>query len=106
MREKSLILGNNAIDARSGHGTVGLATEGGICHRVWARFRGWFEIPYGYEDDTGFHYGKPPRPQYPLALTDRACDAMLNQAAAVSVDAAMHSAQPVATKLGAQASPR
>lgn len=55
---------------------------------VWARltrwFQDWFEIPYGYEDASGFHYGKepiPPQFQSPNPETthvfrDRAGDAM------------------------------
>lgn len=53
--------------------------------RLFARLRSWFEIPFGYEDATGFHYGHEPvpTPATPWSnaagnvLTDRACDAML-----------------------------
>jgi len=49
-----------------------------------ARLRAWFEIPFGYEDRNGFHYGHEPvsarHPSWSSAaskiLTDRACDAM------------------------------
>lgn len=53
--------------------------------RRWAhRLRTWFEIPYGYEDESGFHYGQPPRPRSAAAgaadwrrFTDRASEVML-----------------------------
>jgi len=56
----------------------------GLWLRWVARVRSWFEIPYGYEDERGFHYGKPPAlnriDQAQLAgnqiLTDRATEAM------------------------------
>lgn len=37
------------------------------------RIRSWFEIPYGYQDENGFHYGRQPAPPH---FTDRASDAM------------------------------
>jgi len=37
------------------------------------RIRSWFEIPYGYQDENGFHYGRQPAPP---TFTDRASDAM------------------------------
>ena len=57
--------------------------------RVWARVRSWFEIPFGYEDETGFHYGHEPLPVQATAqaaaprepfrevFTDRACDSAI-----------------------------
>jgi hypothetical protein len=44
--------------------------------------RSWFEIPYGYEDEKGFHYGPEPLPAKLAARkkvsqkvhTDRASD--------------------------------
>ena len=54
----------------------------------WQRFarrlRACLEVPYGYEDDSGFHLGEEPVPPDIAAkladsrkvLTDRACDAM------------------------------
>jgi hypothetical protein len=31
-----------------------------IFSRAWSTMRSWFEVPYGYEDETGFHYGEEP----------------------------------------------
>jgi len=57
----------------------------GFWQRFAARMRSWFEIPYGYEDETGFHYGHEPVPHHlaaqsaaPKVFTDRACDAMMS----------------------------
>ena len=53
---------------------------------LWHRFVSWlrsrFEIPYGYEDERGFHYGIEPAPgaraerttDSPKVFTDRASD--------------------------------
>lgn len=55
----------------------------GFWSRVVARVRSWFEIPYGYEDEKGFHYGVEPAPANLKAktsappqnvFTDRASD--------------------------------
>lgn len=57
--------------------------------RALARVRSWFEIPFGYEDETGFHYGHEPLPVQTTAqataprepfrevFTDRACDSAM-----------------------------
>lgn len=41
--------------------------------RIWERFasqiRGWFEVPLGYEDENGFHYGPEPRPTLTASVT-------------------------------------
>lgn len=69
---------------------IGSARESlptGFWQRLVARMRLWFEIPYGYEDENGFHYGHEPAPNSlslavlsaaPKVFTDRACDAMLS----------------------------
>ena len=52
--------------------------------RLARRVRSCLEIPYGYEDESGFHLGEEPVPPDIAAkladsrrlLTDRACDAM------------------------------
>ena len=41
--------------------------------RFVARIRSWFEVPYGYQDENGFHYGPQPAPP---GFTDRASEAM------------------------------
>jgi hypothetical protein len=58
----------------------------GFWQRLLAQVRSWFEIPYGYEDENGFHYGHEPAPQllaapsadWPKVFTDRACDARMS----------------------------
>jgi hypothetical protein len=52
--------------------------------RIAARMHAWFEIPYGYQDERGFHYGRQVAPKRlaeadvsgTRVFTDRACDAM------------------------------
>lgn len=54
----------------------------GFWNRCIAWVRSWFEIPYGYEDEKGFHYGVEPvraKPSPKLSAsqkvnTDRASD--------------------------------
>ena len=54
----------------------------GIFSRTWATVRSWFEVPYGYEDEDGFHYGHEPLPvqssttptTFHEVFTDRAHD--------------------------------
>ena len=41
----------------------------GLWPRLLARLRSWFEIPFGYEDEKGFHYGIEPIPAKPMAQT-------------------------------------
>jgi len=38
------------------------ATPVGFWSRLTARIRAWFEVPTGYEDESGFHYGQQPMP--------------------------------------------
>lgn len=62
------------------------AARTGFWARFTARIRSWFEVPLGYEDDTGFHYGAQsaptPRPAGETTpvrtqvLTDRADQAI------------------------------
>lgn len=55
--------------------------------RMVRRVRSWFEFPYGYQDEDGFHFGVPPAPEKALSssavnvphFTDRA-DAAINDA--------------------------
>lgn len=54
--------------------------------RLLVRLRSWLEVPYGYQDENGFHYGDEPVPALPgnqaaavpHVFVDRACDAMLS----------------------------
>jgi hypothetical protein len=32
----------------------------GVFGKVWSTIKGKFEVPVGYQDETGFHYGKQP----------------------------------------------
>jgi len=54
----------------------------GLLARVLQRIRSWFEVPFGYQDGAGFHYGREPRPQKSVSgaplpkLTDRRHEAM------------------------------
>jgi hypothetical protein len=51
-------------------------------HRVVSWLQSRFEVPYGYEDERGFHYGVEPAPNArleqtpnePKVFTDRASD--------------------------------
>lgn len=68
------------------------APAGNVVSRAWARVRSWFEIPFGYEDETGFHYGHEPAPvkaattpsTFREVFTDRACDSAMFMAATSS----------------------
>jgi hypothetical protein len=61
-----------------------MAGASGFWGRLAARVRSWFEVPYGYEDETGFHYGPAPTPEWAKklnsvglpVLTDRAAHAI------------------------------
>lgn len=56
------------------------AARDGFWARLTASLRGWFEVPFGYEDEQGFHYGQQPTPKFAAegasfrarVLTDRA----------------------------------
>jgi hypothetical protein len=37
--------------------------EAGFWSRALNRVRSWFQIPEGYQDETGFHYGIQPPPR-------------------------------------------
>lgn len=63
--------------------------RGNFLQRVWATISSWFEIPLGYEDETGFHYGHEPTPvqastkpsTFREDFTDRAHDTAMFMAA-------------------------
>src|SRR5436190_11617072 len=62
------------------------AVQSYFWQRLVTRLRSWFKIPYGYEDQNGFHYGLETMPPQLTAgtaaarkvYTDRACHAMLS----------------------------
>jgi hypothetical protein len=67
-----------------GFPTGNQATSHGVWGWLSQRVRSWFEPPFGYQDETGFHYGNPPEPHRnasplssrPAIATDRASDVM------------------------------
>jgi hypothetical protein len=73
---------NHAEHTRAAGESSTSAPAGNVVSRAWARVRSWFEIPFGYEDETGFHYGHEPAPvtaattpsTFREVFTDRACD--------------------------------
>lgn len=80
--------------------------------RFWAgftaRLRSWLEVPLGYEDDTGFHYGTQSAPIPPPAtettsvraqvLTDRADQAIKHCIALPVTDTPAPSATPATSE--------
>ena len=56
--------------------TTSVTSPIGFWQRFLTRVRSWFEIPFGYEDEDGFHYGH--EPVAPKVFTDRASDAMFS----------------------------
>ncbi len=44
----------------------------GIWSRFTARIRTWFEVPFGYEDESGFHYGSQAAPPKARLATEAA----------------------------------
>ena len=77
----------------------------GFWARFTARLRSWFEVPLGYEDDTGFHYGAQSGPTQWSAtettsvraqvLTDRADQAIKHSVALPVTEQPTPSATPV-----------
>ena len=63
------------------------APSANILSRAWTTVRSWFEIPYGYEDENGFHYGDEPvtcrsdANSLREVFTDRASDTAMFMAA-------------------------
>jgi len=62
-----------------------------LIERVSTRIISWFNIPEGYQDENGFHYGPQPKPAWMTAsaattarhlFTDRASDAISYASAA------------------------
>jgi len=62
------------------------------------RIRTWLEIPYGYQDENGFHYGPQPAPKnftdsaskamtYPQPLPASPAEVVPKSSAAVAPDA-------------------
>jgi hypothetical protein len=84
------------------------AAKAGLWARFIARLRAWLEVPVGYEDDTGFHYGAQSAPTPPLAtettlvrarvLTDRAEQAIKHSVALPVTDQPAPSTTPATTE--------
>lgn len=61
-----------------------VAASVGFWSQLVTRIRAWFQVPVGYEDETGFHYGPQPAPKFAAEatsarariLTDRASHVM------------------------------
>lgn len=58
--EQSSASAAGSIQAADSPGPI--AAPIGLWARLTARVRAWFEVPYGYEDESGFHYGTQPPP--------------------------------------------
>lgn len=71
-----------------------------------ARIRAWFEVPFGYEDESGFHYGQQPAPKFASeavssrarVLTDRADQMMRHSVVLPIASTSEPPSQPVAPK--------
>lgn len=74
---------SNEVTAAGGDAAGSGPATTGFWSRLAMRVRSWFEVPLGYEDESGFHYGVQPAPQAPRfaaeatsfrarVLTDRA----------------------------------
>jgi hypothetical protein len=59
------------------------AVTAGFWGRLVARVRSWFEVPYGYEDETGFHYGPAPTPEWAKKRNSAALPVLTDRASAV-----------------------
>lgn len=84
MKEAASVLERKLVP---GHGpTPSASSHSDSLSGLIARLRSWLEIPFGYENESGFHYGHEPVSARRLPwssaaskiLTDRACDAMLS----------------------------
>jgi len=107
MKASASRLQPSALAGKSPAGdTVPATANPGLWTRLVARVRSWFEIPYGYEDENGFHYGIQPRPIWRTesesagtsVFTDKADQAMTYPMALpkVTAEAPTPSAEPTA----------
>jgi hypothetical protein len=59
------------------------AAAPGFWGRLTARVRSWFTVPYGYEDETGFHYGPAPTPEWAKRRNSAALPVLTDRASGV-----------------------
>jgi hypothetical protein len=60
-----------------------VAVTTGFWGRLAARVRSWFTVPYGYEDETGFHYGPAPTPEWAKKRNSAALPVLTDRASGV-----------------------
>lgn len=63
MKERALLFEQRSSSAPVAPGAASSAGQpAGFWSSLTARVRAWFEVPLGYEDESGFHYGSQPTP--------------------------------------------
>lgn len=83
-----------------------VSAPAGFWSQLAARFRAWFEVPFGYQDEQGFHYGQQPAPKLAVeatstrarVLTDRADHVMKHSVVLPVAPGTGPSAEPVAAE--------
>lgn len=76
MKERAVLLKQRASARGEESSPVGAiqpaSTPVGFWSRLTAHIRAWFEVPVGYEDESGFHYGQQPMPTQAQSTTESA----------------------------------
>jgi hypothetical protein len=94
----------NEGESRRGDGTPSAPVPVSFWSQFTARVRSWFEVPFGYEDESGFHYGQQPAPKFASesvssrarVLTDRADQMMRHSVVLPIASTPEPPSQPVA----------